>query len=156
PWATRPTAAYVRGTRVQAMRFFYVALGGALVGLAGAAYSLEVQLGWRAGLTRGQGWIALALVIFGTWKPLRIMAGAYLIVGLRQLALELQRQDQLNLPIHIINMTPWLLMLLTLMFVASGVVAYVLVLVPARYRAQAARLLSANPPGALGTAFEKQ
>jgi general nucleoside transport system permease protein len=152
----RPAAAYVRGTNVQRSRLLYVALGGALVGLAGAGYSLNVKLGWSENATAGQGWIALAIVIFGLWRPYRILIGAYLIVGLRSLALYLQRQDQLNLSIHIINMTPWLLMLLTLMFVASGIAETILVFVPARWRPAAQRLLRSDPPQALGTAFERQ
>lgn len=152
----RPSAAYVRGTRVQLMRFVYVAVGGALVGLAGAAYSLSVKLGWREDLTAGEGWIALAIVIFGTWKPFRIMFGAFLIVGLRAFALYLQRQQQLDLPIHIINMTPWFLMLVTLMFVASGFAEYLLVLLPERMKPAARRFLRSDPPAALGTAFEKE
>jgi simple sugar transport system permease protein len=144
----RPTAAFVRGTRVQLYRYIYVAIGGALVGLAGAGFSLSV--------TSGQGWIALAIVIFGTWKPTRILLGAYLIVGLRSLALFLQRQDQLDLAVSVINMTPWLLMLLTLMFVASGFATNLLIFLPERWRPAAARFLRSDPPAALGTAFEKE
>lgn len=152
----RPAAAYVRGARVQLARFIYVAVGGSLVGLAGAAYSLDVQLGWRENATLGQGWIALAIVIFGTWKPFRIMLGAYLIVGLRAFALYLQRQETLNLPVHIINMTPWLMMLLTLMFVASGVAEYLVVLLPKGWQRPARRFLRSDPPAALGTAFKRE
>jgi simple sugar transport system permease protein len=152
----RPTAAFVRGTRVQLYRYIYVAIGGALVGLAGAGFSLSVTLGWRVGLTSGQGWIALAIVIFGTWKPTRILLGAYLIVGLRSLALFLQRQDQLDLAVSVINMTPWLLMLLTLMFVASGFATNLLIFLPKSWRPAAARFLRSDPPAALGTAFEKE
>jgi simple sugar transport system permease protein len=152
----RPSAAYVRGTRVQLGRFIYVAIGGALVGMAGAAYSLDVELGWRENSTLGQGWIALAIVIFGTWKPFRVMLGAYLIVGLRAFALYLQRENQLDLPINIINMTPWLLMLLTLMFVASGFAEYIVLLFPERWRASLRSFLRSDPPAALGRAFEKE
>jgi simple sugar transport system permease protein len=152
----RPSAAYVRGTRVQLGRFIYVAVGGALVGLAGAAYSLDVELGWRENSTLGQGWIALAIVIFGTWKPSRVMLGAYLIVGLRAFALYLQRENQLDLPINIINMTPWLLMLLTLMFVASGFAEYITQLFPERWQTPMRSFLRSDPPAALGRAFEKE
>lgn len=152
----RPSAAYVRGTRVQFWRFIYVAVGGALVGLAGAAYSLDVLLGWREGLTVGQGWIALAIVIFGTWKPFRILLGAYLIVGLRSLALYLQREDTIELPVHILNMIPWLLMLLTLIFVASGFANYLVAILPKNWQGSARHFLRSDPPAALGTAFEKE
>ncbi len=151
----RPEASYVRGVRVQLWRFIYVAIGGALVGLAGATYSLDVRLGWKENLTLGDGWIALAIVIFGAWRPYRIAFGAYLIVGLRSLALYLQKEQLLDLPVQIINTTPWVLMLLTLMFVSSGMAEYLLVLFPKPWRPTAQRFLRANPPAALGTNFEK-
>ncbi len=150
-----PAAAYVRGTRVQMWRFVYVAAGGALVGLAGATYSLSVKLGWREGSTLGNGWIALAIVIFGGWRPFRIAFGAYFIVGLRALALYFQQEDVLNLPIQIINMTPWVLMLVTLIFVTSGLAESLLVIVPPRWRPAAQNLLRAKPPAALGSNFER-
>lgn len=154
----RPQASYVRGIRVQAWRFVYVAIGGALVGLAGAAYSLSVKLGWREGLTLGNGWIALAIVIFGAWRPYRILVGAYLIVGLRTVALYLQREDLLGLPVQIINLTPWILMLITLMVVSSEalqdfVVRYV---TPGPLKGSVRRFLRSRPPAALGTNFERQ
>lgn len=152
----RPPAAYVRGLPVQTWRFIYVAAGGALVGLAGAAYSLSISLGWKEGLTAGNGWIALAIVIFGGWRPWRIMLGVYLIVALRSLALYFQKEQVLDLPVQIINMTPWVLMLLTLIFVSSGLAAQIAVLFPAEWRSGVQRFLRADPPAALGTRFEKE
>lgn len=152
----RPQAAYVRGIRVQFWRFVYVAIGGALVGLAGATYSLSIRLGWKENLTIGNGWIALAIVIFGGWRPFRVAFGVYLIVGLRALALELQQHETLNIPVQIINMTPWVLMLLTLMFVSSGFAEWLLRLIPERARPFFQGTLRANPPAALGTNFEKE
>mgnify|MGYP000113783544 CR=1 FL=1 len=58
-------------------------VGGAVVGLAGAAFSLDVKLGWRDGLTENFGWIALAIVIFGGWNPVRAALGCYLFGGLQ-------------------------------------------------------------------------
>ena len=78
----QPEAAFVRGTPVNVLRYIYVFIGGSLVGLAGATYSLSVKLGWKEDLS-GEGWIALAIVIFGLWMPTRVALGAYLIVGLR-------------------------------------------------------------------------
>lgn len=152
----RPEAAYARGVPVQSMRFFYVALGGALVGLAGAAYSLDVELGWRDNLTLGQGWIALAIVIFGAWKPFRVLLGAYLIIGLGQLALYLQRQQGLDVPVHILNMLPWLMMLLTLMFAVSGAAERLARILPVRMRPAVSRWLRSDPPAALGADFERK
>lgn len=151
----RPQTAYVRGTPVQLWRFIYVGIGGALVGLAGATYSLSVKLGWNEGLTLGNGWIALAIVIFGAWRPFRILMGAYLIVGLRSLALYLQNEQVLKLPVQIINLTPWILMLATLIFVSSGMAERLLVIFPQRWQPAARRFLRSNPPAALGTHFEK-
>ena len=74
----RPEAAYARGIAVNKLRYVYTILGGALVGLAGAAYSLDVKLGWRETLTLNLGWIALAIVIFGGWHPIRVAVGCYL------------------------------------------------------------------------------
>jgi ABC-type uncharacterized transport system permease subunit len=151
-----PRAAYVRGIRVQFWRFVYVGIGGALVGLAGATYSLSIRLGWKENLTVGNGWIALAIVIFGAWRPFRVAFGVYLIVGLRALALELQKEATLDIPVQIINMTPWVLMLLTLMFVSSGFAEWLLRLIPEQVRPLFQGALRANPPAALGTNFEKE
>ena len=152
----RPQAAYVRGVRVQAWRFFYVAVGGALVGLAGATFSLSVKLGWKEtqGID-GQGWIALAIVIFGAWRPYRVALGAYLIVGLRALAQELQDAQVFELPVQVLNMIPWVLMLFTLMFVSGGLAERVILILPEKWRPAAQRFLRSNPPAALGTNFEK-
>lgn len=153
-----PQAAYVRGTQVQTWRFVYVAVGGALVGLAGATFSLSVRNQWAENLTLGSGWIALAIVIFGGWRPWRVAFGAYLLVGLRLLALNLQTENRLNLnlPVQIINMTPWVLMLVTLVFVSSGIAEFILRVLPESWRPAARRVLRANPPAALGATFDKE
>lgn len=75
----RPTAAFARGVDVNRLRYVYTILGGALVGIAGAAYSLDVKIGWSDGHIRGMGWIALAIVIFGGWSPIRGAFGALLL-----------------------------------------------------------------------------
>ncbi|MCL1595358.1 MAG: ABC transporter permease, partial [Actinomycetia bacterium] len=71
----RPEAAFARGIAVNKLRFWYTVLGGAMVGIAGASYSLDIKLGWRETLTLNLGWIALAMVIFGGWHPLRVAFG---------------------------------------------------------------------------------
>ena len=74
----RPESAYARGTRVNFQRYAYTLVGGALVGMAGAAYSLSVRVGWTTPPSMlGDGWIALAIVIFGGWHPARVMLGAH-------------------------------------------------------------------------------
>ncbi|TMI86935.1 MAG: ABC transporter permease, partial [Bacillati bacterium ANGP1] len=77
----RPAAAFARGVDVIRMRYLYTLIGGALVGLGGASFSLAVKPGWsRPYGIEGTGWIVPALVVFGNWDPLRAAAGAYLFV----------------------------------------------------------------------------
>ena len=88
----RPAAAFVRGANVNRLRYLYTAVGGAIAGLAGPAYSLNVKAGWmgiQSGLD-GIGWIALSITIFGGWNPLRAAFGAYLFAFLQWLGLVLQ------------------------------------------------------------------
>lgn len=150
----QPEAAFVRGTPVNALRYVYTAVGGSLVGLAGATYSLSVKLGWREDLG-GEGWIALAIVIFGLWIPARVALGAFLIAGLRSIAIDLQSSKVLDLPAQIINMLPWFLMILTLMVATSGVLERVVHITPERLQPFVRRFLRAGPPAALGVPFEK-
>ena len=150
----QPEAAFVRGTPVNRLRYVYTLVGGALVGLAGATYSLSVKLGWKEDLS-GEGWIALAIVIFGLWVPGRVALGAYLIVGLRSIAIDLQDNNVIDLPSQIVNMLPWFLMIITLMVATSGVLTRVERFTPDRLKPTVQRFLRAAPPRALGTPFEK-
>jgi general nucleoside transport system permease protein len=73
------------------MRYFYVFVGGVLAGLAGATISLAISPGWFSELTTaGQGWIAVGLVIFAQWDPMRAAAGSYVFGALRRLVLDIQ------------------------------------------------------------------
>lgn len=150
----QPEAAFVRGTPVNRLRYLYTLIGGALVGLGGAAYSLSVKLGWKEDLS-GEGWIALAIVIFGLWIPGRVALGAYLIVGLRTVAIDLQKSETIDLPSQIVNMLPWVLMILALLFATSGVLKKVVRYTPDPLKPFVQRFVRAAPPRALGTTFEK-
>lgn len=86
----RPEAAHARGIPVGGYRYAATVAGGALVGVAGAAFSLDQKAGWSEGLTSGFGWIALALVIFGGWQPVRVAIGCFLFGALQVVALRLQ------------------------------------------------------------------
>jgi simple sugar transport system permease protein len=87
----QPAAADALGINVYRLRYFYVGVGGVLAGLAGATISLAVSPGWFSELTTGgQGWIAIGLVIFAQWDPLRGMFGAYAFGALRRLILDIQ------------------------------------------------------------------
>jgi ABC-type uncharacterized transport system permease subunit len=86
-----PAAADALGINVFSMRYAYVFVGGMLAGLAGATISLAVSPGWFSELTTGgQGWIAIGLVIFAQWDPLRAAAGSYAFGALRRLILDIQ------------------------------------------------------------------
>jgi len=86
-----PAAADALGINVYMQRYLYVFVGGLLAGLAGATISLAISPGWFSELTTsGQGWIAVGLVIFAQWDPLRAAGGAYAFGALRRMILDLQ------------------------------------------------------------------
>ncbi len=145
----RPEAAFARGIPVNKLRFWYTVLGGAMVGIAGAAYSLDVKLGWRETLTLNIGWIALALVIFGGWHPLRVALGAYLFGGLQVLAFQLQ--DVFPGVAQVLPIAPFPLMILALVFVYADWFKKLGNRFP-RMR----NLLGSEPPAAFGTVFERE
>lgn len=152
----RPAAAFARGTNVQRLRYLYTMLGGALVGLAGAAYSLNVKPGWTTPPTMaGDGWIALAIVIFGGWHPFRVVLGAYLFAGLRALASAIQRTPDINISVVLLNGVPWVLMIITLVLVSSGALERLLRVLPRPAQRWMRGFLRSDPPAALGTRFER-
>jgi simple sugar transport system permease protein len=93
-------AAHALGYPVVRVRWAAILVGGAMAGLAGAYLSLAYTPQWIENMTAGRGWIALALVVFATWRPMRVLAGAYLfgavwIMGLYAQALGLGLPSQL-------------------------------------------------------------
>jgi general nucleoside transport system permease protein len=87
----KPSAADTLGISVYGVRYFYTFVGGMLAGLAGATITLSVSPGWYSSqTTSGQGWIAVGLVIFAQWNPLRAAFGGYLFGMLRRFILDLQ------------------------------------------------------------------
>lgn len=158
----RPAAAFARGVNVTQMRYVYALIGGAMVGLGGAAFSLMVKPGWsRPYGIEGTGWIVLAIVIFGNWHPLRAAAGAYLFVLLQTLANTLQSMMP-TLPTQLFPTLPFPLMILTLLLVTLGNAEWVqrsLNRLPEGMRrgiVRVLRALQASPPAALGTGFEQE
>jgi len=86
-----PAAADTLGINVYLDRYFYVFVGGMLAGLAGATISLAISPGWFSELTTaGQGWIAVGLVIFAQWNPVRAAFGSYAFGALRRLVFDIQ------------------------------------------------------------------
>lgn len=156
----QPAAALARGVDVIRLRYAYTLVGGALVGLGGAAFSLAVKPGWsRPYGIEGTGWIALAIVIFGNWDPLRAAAGAYLFVLLQTLATVLQSLMP-GVPTLVFPTLPFPLMILTLLLVTLGNSDWIhrtLRHLPAGARRGILRVLRAlqsSPPASLGVPFE--
>ncbi|HSF81565.1 MAG TPA: ABC transporter permease [Anaerolineales bacterium] len=148
----RPEASFARGINVNRLRYFYSIVGGALIGIAGAAYSLDVKLGWSDGHTRGLGWIALAIVIFGGWSPLRGAFGAILFGATKALATVLQRRFP-EVSVVAFNTIPWLLMIIVLLMVGSQFTERLILFMPKPLRGPLSRALRVSPPMALGTTF---
>lgn len=159
----RPAAAFVRGAHVNRMRYLYTVIGGAIIGLAGPAYSLSVKAGWAGTISGldGIGWIALSITIFGGWNPLRAAFGSYLFAFLQWLGLVLQASLP-NIPSQVLQVAPFPLMILTLLLVNISDAEWVgrtLAMLPERPRRLAVRLLRAlraSPPAALGVPFESE
>jgi simple sugar transport system permease protein len=159
----RPAAAFVRGANVNRLRYLYTVVGGAIIGIAGPAYSLNIKGGWmgtQSGLD-GIGWIALAITIFGGWNPLRAALGAYLFALLQWLGLVLQSRLP-GIPSQVLQVAPFPLMILTLLLVNVGNAEWVertLAGLPENTRRMIAHLLRslrASPPASLGVPFEQE
>jgi simple sugar transport system permease protein len=159
----RPAAAFVRGANVNRLRYFYTLLGGAMIGLAGPAFTLNVKPGWMGTQTGldGMGWIALAITIFGAWNPVRAAFGVYLFALLQWLGIVLQPSLP-GVPSQVLQVAPFPLMILALLLVNIGStewVARTLAALPDTTRMFIARLLRslrASPPAGLGTPFEQE
>jgi simple sugar transport system permease protein len=157
----RPAAVYARGVNVTAMRYLYTLIGGAMVGLGGASFSLMVKPGWaRPYGIEGTGWIALAVVIFGGWHPVRAALGALLFVAL-QTAANLLQSVIPGVPTQLFSTLPFPVMILTLLLVTVGNAEWTkrfLYGLPGpmrRFLARMLRTLQTSPPASLGTIFKK-
>lgn len=105
----RPEAAFARGIPVNRVRYAATLVGGALVGVTGAAVSLDQIAGWRQGLTTNYGWIALAFVIFGGWHPVRVALACFLYRGLLFVAGDFQ--EQFPTLVQVLTQLPFVLMI---------------------------------------------
>lgn len=114
----RPEALYARGIDVIKVRYAAVIIGGVLIGLAGAAYTLDLKQGWTYRHVAGTGWIALAIVIFGAWRPWRIVVGSYLFAVLQTASTRLQDNDW-GVPTQVLQVAPFVVMILVLALVNS-------------------------------------
>ncbi len=159
----RPAAAFVRGANVNRLRYVYTVIGGAIAGLAGPAYTLNVKAGWMGTQTGldGIGWIALSITIFGGWNPMRAAFGAYLFAFLQWLGLVLQPRMP-GIPSQVLQVAPFPLMILTLLLVNIGDAEWMqrwLAAMPEgtrRFVTKVLRAMRASPPAALGVPFESE
>ena len=112
-------ATHALGLKVRKVRFLSVLFGGACAGLGGAYLALAYTPFWSPGMTAGRGWIALALVVFASWRPLRVAAGALLFGGATVLQLHAQAAG-LGLPGQLLSALPYLATILALVLLSLG------------------------------------
>ena len=110
-------AAHAMGYSVVKIRFMAILFGGAMAGLAGAYLSLAYSPLWVEGMTAGRGWIALALVVFASWRTGRILLGAYLFGGITILQLHAQALG-IAVPSQIMSMLPYLATIVVLVIIS--------------------------------------
>jgi ABC-type uncharacterized transport system permease subunit len=111
-----PATADAMGINVSRTRYAYTIFGGMLIGLGGAHLSLAYTPGWTENLTGGRGWIAIALVIFATWDPLRAVVGAVLFGGVNAVQFRLQAAGT-TIPAAFLGMLPYLFTIVVLVII---------------------------------------
>ena len=130
-----PQSANAIGYRVVTIRYAAVLFGGACAGLAGAYLAVAYTPLWTEGMTAGRGWIALALVVFATWKPWRLLAGAYLF-GAVTLAQFQAQAIGLDVPSQLLSMLPYVATIVMLTIISRD-----------------ATTIRLNAPASLGKAY---
>ncbi len=114
-----PQSAHALGYPVRRIRLAAVVCGGALCGLAGAYISVIYTPLWVEGMIAGKGWIALALTTFATWRPARILLGAYLFGGVTMLQFHLQATG-LEVPSQFLSMLPYVATIVVLALISQN------------------------------------
>ncbi len=135
-----PAAANTAGIGVVATRYAWTAVGGMLAGLGGAYLSLAYTPGWRENMSSGQGWIAIAMVIFALWNPWRAALGALLFGLVNALQVTLEARQVSLLPSYLLRMLPYLFTILMLVLTT---------------RSKGVRTRS-SAPASLGLPFERE
>jgi simple sugar transport system permease protein len=130
-----PESAHALGYPVRRIRLAAVVAGGALCGVAGAYLSVVYTPLWVEGMVAGKGWIALALTTFATWRPLRLLLGAYLFGGVTMLQFHLQGLG-VQIPSQFLSMLPYLATIVVLVAISRN-----------------AGWIRANMPASLGKPF---
>jgi general nucleoside transport system permease protein len=113
-------SAHSIGYDVIKVRYLAVLFGGVMAGLGGSFLSLSYTPMWVEEMTAGRGWIALALVVFASWRPWRVLLGAYLFGGVTILQLYAQGTGGFNVPAQVMSMLPYLATIVVLAVIAGG------------------------------------
>jgi len=114
-----PESAHALGYPVRLIRMAAVMFGGALCGVAGAYISVIYTPLWVEGMVAGKGWIALALTTFATWRPTRVLLGAYLFGGVTMLQFHLQGQG-VDIPSQFLSMLPYVATIVVLVLISRN------------------------------------
>ncbi|PWK65005.1 ABC transporter permease [Aminobacter sp. AP02] len=114
-----PETAYAIGYPVIRIRYLSVLFGGLMAGLAGAYLSLASSPLWVDNMTAGKGWISLALVVFATWRPLRVLLGAWLFAGMSVLQLQGQALG-VTVPLELLQAMPYLAIIIVLVVMSPN------------------------------------
>ena len=112
-------AAHALGYKVIRVRMLAILFGGACAGVGGAYLSIVRVPQWTDGVTAGAGWIALAIVVFASWRPGRLLVGAYLFGGVGALQLNLQAA-RVPIPAELLSMAPYLITIISLVILSAG------------------------------------
>ena len=113
------SSAHALGYNVIKIRLAATLFGGAMCALSGSYMSICYAPMWQENMTAGRGWIALALVVFATWKPNRILIGAYIFGGVSIMQMNLQAFG-LSIPGQFFNMAPYLATMIVLVIISSN------------------------------------
>ena len=116
-----PEAAHSIGYPVIRIRYLATLFGGAMAGIGGAFLSVFYTPLWVEGMVAGRGWIAIALVVFATWKPLRVLLGAYLFGGVLVAQLFVQGSGMdINIPPQLLSSLPYLATIVVLVIISRN------------------------------------
>ncbi|NCF26480.1 MAG: ABC transporter permease [Gammaproteobacteria bacterium] len=115
-----PASAHAIGYSVTRIRYLAVLFGGAMAGLGGAYLALVYTPLWVEAMSAGRGWISLALVVFATWRPLRVMLGAYLFGGITIIQFHAQALG-VDLPSQLLSMLPYLATIVVLVLISRDI-----------------------------------
>lgn len=133
-----PKSGHALGFSVIGIRYLAVLFGGAMAGLGGVYLATAYTPMWVEGMVAGRGWVALALVVFATWRPARVMIGAYLFGGVTILQFHIQGFG-FEIPSQILAMLPYLATIVVLVFISRD-----------------KNLIRLNSPASLGITFHPE